>query len=159
MTSPEPLYVCGYSRHELQRLITQGTFFEEISRRFLEAAGLASGMRVLDIGCGAGDLSLVAADLVGTSGFVLGIDRAAEPLELAAARARSKGIRNVEFRHAEITELEPDSPVDALIGRFVLMHQGEPARVLRTAASHVGPGGIVAFLESHMAGLLPGLHS
>src|SRR5213593_1077419 len=60
-----PLYVCGHSANELERLEIQGAFFEEITRNLLVAAGIGPGMRVLDIGCGAGDVSLLAADLVG----------------------------------------------------------------------------------------------
>ncbi len=49
--------------------------------------------------------------------------------------------------------------MDALVGRFVLMHQRQPARLLRAAARHVRPGGIVAMIESHLAGSVPGVHS
>jgi hypothetical protein len=49
--------------------------------------------------------------------------------------------------------------VDALIGRFVLMHQGNPAQTLRAAAGYVRRGGLVAFLESHMSALVAAVHS
>jgi len=69
-----------------------------MSRAVLEAAGLARGMRVLDIGCGAGDLSFLAAEVVGRSGSVLGIDRAPEAIAAAKARARERGLKRVRFR-------------------------------------------------------------
>lgn len=160
MTDPShPLYVCGYSARELERQKIQGAFFREISRRFLETAGLARDMHVLDIGCGTGDFSLLAADIVGPSGTVLGVDRAFEPLAKARTRAGARGMENVEFRQTAIEEVALGRSVDALIGRFVLMHLGDPAQTLRAAARHVRRGGLVAFLESHMSALVAGVHS
>jgi SAM-dependent methyltransferase len=155
----EPLYVCGHSPAELERLSVQALFYEEITRSFLEKAGLGTGMRVLDIGCGAGDVSFTAARLVGPSGFVLGVDRAAEPLSVARLRARALGLAHLDFQRAEIRDLALEQPPDALVGRFVLMHQADPRATLRHAARLVRPGGIVAFLESDLRASLEGVHS
>jgi ubiquinone/menaquinone biosynthesis C-methylase UbiE len=154
----QPLYVCGHSAGELARLETQGAFFEEITRDFLARAGLSPGMSVLDIGCGVGDVSFLAADIVGPSGRVLGVDHAAEAIATATARADTCNLGNVTFRLAEIDELTT-APVDALVGRFVLMHQADPARCLREAAAHVRPGGVVAMIESLMFGSVAAVHS
>jgi len=116
-------------------------------------------MRVLDIGCGVGDFSFLAADVVGPSGTVIGIDRSVESLARAKTRAIDSGIVNVEFRQAEIEEVELGSTVDAVIGRFVLMHQQDPARALSVASRRLRRGGLVAILESHMCGLVAGVHS
>ena len=150
-------YVCGHSGQELERLELQGAFYAGITRAFLGAAGLSRGMRVLDIGCGAGDVSFLAAEIVGPSGSVQGVDRARAPLRAARARAARLGLRNVRFQRGELSARTPG--VDALIGRFVLMHQREPARALRAAARSVRAGGIVAILESHMRGSVAGVHS
>jgi SAM-dependent methyltransferase len=155
----QPVYVCGHSARELERLETQGAFFEEISRGFLETAGLSRDMQVLDIGCGIGDFSFLAADIVGAQGSVLGIDHAREALAKAKSRAAIGGVENVEFSETGIEELALGPSVDALIGRFVLMHQGDPAQTLCAAARHVRRGGLVAFLESHMSALVPTVHS
>jgi SAM-dependent methyltransferase len=152
-------YVCGHSARELERLEAQATFFADISRRALEAAGVGCGMRVLDIGCGVGDLSFLAADLVGPAGTVIGIDRASEAIEIAEARGRDRLLEHVRFRVSEIDTLEGVDEVDALVGRFVLMHQSDPARTLRHAARFVRSGGAVAILESHMTASLAGVHS
>ncbi|UCC48444.1 MAG: hypothetical protein JSV41_13445, partial [Gemmatimonadota bacterium] len=58
-----------------------------------------------------------------------------------------------------IEDLAPSAPMDALIGRFVLMHQAHPVRTLREAAEHVRQGGIVAVLESHISASVAGVHS
>ena len=71
-------YARGYSEGEFKRLESQGRFFHDVTADVLRRAGIVSGMRVLDIGCGVGDVSLLAAEFVGPSGTVLGIDRSAE---------------------------------------------------------------------------------
>lgn len=155
----DPHYACGYSERELERLEIQGAFYEAITGRLLRAAGLAPAMRVLDVGCGVGDVAFLAAEMVGPSGSVVGMDRVAETVAAARARGATRGARTVEFRQGEIDDLTLDRPVDALVGRFVLMHQPDPVHALRAAARHLRPGGVVAFLESHLDGLVAGLHS
>jgi ubiquinone/menaquinone biosynthesis C-methylase UbiE len=155
----EPRYVCGHSARELERLELQATFYEDITHRFLHRAGLRAGMRVLDIGCGAGDVSLLAAQFVGPTGSVLGVDRDAAAVAHARKRATARAAGHVEFRVCELDELELESPVDALVGRFVLMHQRDPAAALRRAAKQVRSGGIVGVLESCMSASVPGVHS
>ncbi len=86
-----PEYILGHSADELDRLIDQARFFGDLTEHVLRSAGLAHGMRVLDVGCGAGDVSLLAAQLVGPRGSVLGVDRSAAPLASARARARGLG--------------------------------------------------------------------
>jgi len=155
----EPIYVCGHTADELDRLRTQSAFFEDITRRVLEAAGLRRGSRVLDIGCGAGDLSRLAAELVGADGSIVGVDRATEAIAAAKARRARGRAASVEFRLGSIDDVADGRQFDALIGRFVLMHQADPAGTLRRAARHVRPGGLVVMLESAMSACMAGLHS
>ena len=149
----------GHSSHELSRLAQQGAFFADITRRALRRAGVRHGMRVLDVGCGAGDVSLLAAELVGARGHVLGIDRVSAAVRAATRRAAQAGWRNVTCRVAHVDTLALDAPVDAVIGRFVLMHQARPAAALVKAVEHLRPGGVVAIIESHMRGAVRAVHS
>jgi ubiquinone/menaquinone biosynthesis C-methylase UbiE len=68
---------------------------DDFARRLLIDAGIAARMRVLDIGCGAGDMALVAAELVGEQGEVVGVDREAGPLVTGRDRARERRLSNV----------------------------------------------------------------
>ncbi|MGQ0657765.1 MAG: class I SAM-dependent methyltransferase [Chromatiales bacterium] len=140
-------YVLGHNEAELQRLIRQSAFYAEFTEDVLRRAGLSTGMRALDIGCGAGDVSLLAARLVGPSGLVIGVDRSLEALALARGRAEAEQVQNVKFLQADLTDLEFPESFDALIGRFVLMFLPDPAAVLRRLAQHVRAGGIIAFQE------------
>jgi hypothetical protein len=62
-----PLYAFGHSKRELKRLTTQSRLFDEFTRRMFEQAGLAKGMRVLDVRSGNGDVAFLAASFVGES--------------------------------------------------------------------------------------------
>jgi ubiquinone/menaquinone biosynthesis C-methylase UbiE len=68
-------YILGHSQEEIRRLTFQGAILRPFTERLLRNAEIGPGMRVLDLGCGAGDVSMLAAELVGPSGSVVGIDR------------------------------------------------------------------------------------
>ena len=69
-----PGYVLGHSEHELARLSRQGQMFFPFTRQLFDRAGIGPGMHVLDEGSGAGDVSLLVAELVGPEGRVVGVD-------------------------------------------------------------------------------------
>jgi ubiquinone/menaquinone biosynthesis C-methylase UbiE len=76
----------------------------------LAEAGIRPGMRVLDLGCGAGDVAFLAADLVGTDGSVVGVDHSAEALARARLRAEQHGLKQVQFVQGDISEPAPGGP-------------------------------------------------
>jgi SAM-dependent methyltransferase len=146
-----PRYILGHDPDELDRLIDQARFFGDLTDEVLRRAGIGPGMRVLDVGCGTGDVTFLAARLVGPTGAVIGIDRSAEAVAVAERRARGAGLGNVSFVVQDLSELTLTVPVDALVGRLVLMYLADPAAVLRRLLDHVNPGGVVAFQEMDMA--------
>ncbi|HET7503791.1 MAG TPA: class I SAM-dependent methyltransferase [Kofleriaceae bacterium] len=152
LSSPE--YILGHTQAELDRLIFQARFYERQTRLHLVEAGLAPGMRVLDFGCGVGDVAFLAATLVGDAGHVVGFDRSEEAVQTARARAAAMGLRHVEFRCADDLELTDQSftePFDAVVGRLVLMYQPDPAECLRRLSTVLRPGGVAMFHEAQMA--------
>ena len=152
-------YVLGHSAEEHERLDLQGALYRDITRNALIDAGVADGLSVLDIGCGSGDVTRLVADLVGQAGSVLGIDRDVGTIDAARARTRLEGTANASFSVHEIGVPLPEQPFDALVGRFILMHQEKPSDVLRDAAAAVSSGGIVVLVESNMESLFNGQHS
>lgn len=156
MASEERVYVLGHDDAELKRLDLQGQFWGEATLEWLSRAGIRSGMRVLDIGCGTGDVSCLAARLVGRGGSVVGVDRSPEAVQAAQRRAEAAGLP-AEFRVLDLAAWRPEDSFDALVGRFVLMYFPDPAAVLRRLAGAVRPGGTIAFLEMSMdrAGSVP----
>lgn len=156
---PGPEYVLGHADHELSRLDLQGLVYRDVTRWSFRAAGVAPGMRVLDLGCGTGDVSLLAAELVGREGEVVGVDRSQEALDAAEERARAAGVQNVRFVLGEIGTAPLADEFDAVVGRFVLMHLADPAGALRGVARLLRPGGVVCFVESDMVTLRDGRRS
>ncbi|SFK94715.1 class I SAM-dependent methyltransferase [Amycolatopsis sacchari] len=140
-------YVMGRNTAETERLRVQGAIFAEHSAHLFRLAGIAPGMRVLDVGCGAGDVSRLLSGIVGPAGSVLGVDVDAAVLDVAATRADEAGLSNVSFMQADLRELRLDERVDALAGRLILMHLPEPAETVRALSHHVRPGGMVTFQE------------
>jgi SAM-dependent methyltransferase len=114
-------------------------------------------MRVLEVGCGSGDVAFLAADLVGPTGAVIGADRAAAAAQRASARAQARDLRNVKFLEGDPAEIQFDRPFDAVIGRLVLMYYPDPADAVRRLAGRVREGGLILFQEFDIANcrLLP----
>ena len=76
-------YVLGHAPEELRRLILQAGILRPITARLLHDAGIGPGMRVLDLGCGVGDVTMLLADMVGPSGSIVGIDHSPQAIALA----------------------------------------------------------------------------
>ena len=140
-------YALGHSDRELDRLSAQARLIDPITRRFFHDAGIVPGMRVLDVGCGAGDVAFLVADMVGGSGEVTGVDRASNALAAAQARADALSRRNVIFAQGDPAQMAFERPFDAVVGRYVLQFQPDPAAMLRKLAAHVRPGGPIVFHE------------
>lgn len=138
-------YLMGHSDNEVARLQLQSTILAPITRRLLNEVGLRPGMRVLDIGCGTGDVSAMMADIVGKEGSVVGIDR--NEIAIQTSRRRHVAGAHVRFEVAALEDLHDVQPFDLAFGRYILMHQPDPSHMVRAAASILRPGGTLAFHE------------
>lgn len=152
-----PGYALGHSDRELDRLSAQARLIDPITRQFFREAGIDLGMRVLDVGSGAGDVAFLLAELVGDSGEVVGVDRASSAVAAARARADADSRRNVSFLEGDPTVMAFDRAFDAVVGRYVLQFQPDPVAMLRALTGHLNSGGLVAFheLDWHGAGSSP----
>jgi SAM-dependent methyltransferase len=142
-----PAYALGHSAQELDRLARQARLIDPITLRFLRDAGIVPGMRALDVGSGAGDVAFLTASLVGDTGNIVGVDRAPAAVAAARARADALSLRNVSFRVGDPADMTFERPFDAIVGRYVLVFQRDPATVLRKLIAHARPGSIVVFHE------------
>jgi SAM-dependent methyltransferase len=144
---PAWAYALGHSDQELDRLAVQARLIDPITRRFFCDAGIVPGMRVLDVGCGAGDVAFLAADLVGETGEVVGVDRASAAVVAARGRADALSLHNVSFLQGDPADMIFEKPFDAVVGRYVLVFQHDPTTMLRKLVAHMRPGGVVVFHE------------
>ncbi len=136
--------------HERRRLSLQASVLNPLTDSFLRRAGVAGGMRVLEIGCGIGEVSLITARLVGPHGRLHCIDTNSHALETAERRVRSAGHDQVNFEHTDFDGHTPVRAYDAVIGRHILIHTANALSVLRRAVSMIHVGGVVAFQEYDM---------
>ena len=141
----------GIGEEELDRLEAQGAAIAPATRMIFAEAGIRPGMRVLDVGCGAGDVTFVAADLVGPDGSVVGVDHSPDALARARLRAQRRGLAQVQFIEGDIHDPAPGGPFDAIVERLVLMWVPDPAAVLRKQATVLRPGGLVVPVEADMS--------
>lgn len=145
-------YLYEYGETEEQRLIAQGKVLDPLTRRLLVSAGITPGMRVLDLGSGVGNVSTLAAELVGPDGAVVGIDKDPEAVARARRRAQRTGDTNIEYLEGDVHTLEGvQGHFDAVIGRVVLAYLADPTAALRAAAARLRPGGVICMQEGDMA--------
>jgi SAM-dependent methyltransferase len=148
MTSSETSrYALGSTEAEHARLARQAAWLSPHTERLFRDAGIQSGARVLELGSGAGDVALIAAQLVGPSGTVVGIERDSRSVDWARARMAAAGNANVTLVRSDVGQFLTDELFDAAVGRYILMFVPDPASVLRSTARLVRPGGVLAFQE------------
>jgi SAM-dependent methyltransferase len=143
----DPTYALGQRGEEYERLARQAAQIDPFTERLFRAAGIGEGMKVLDVGCGAGHVAVLAARLVGPSGAVVAIDREPAVLEVARVHADRTGASNVTFVNDDFRTAALDGAFDAVVGRYVLMYQADPGDAVRRLAARLRPGGVMAFHE------------
>jgi SAM-dependent methyltransferase len=148
MTQPErATYAFGHTDHERRRISLQAAILNPLTEQFLRRAGITEGMRVLDLGCGVGDVSLILAKLVGPHGYVTGIDIDGPALEIARVRAQQENHDHLTFEQNDAGSHRPEHLYDAVAGRLILIHTADPLNVLRNAVAMLHKGGIIAFQD------------
>ena len=114
----------------------------------LRAAGVAKGQTVVDLGCGPGYFTLPAAELVGPSGKVYGVDVEPEMIEACRARAAEAGVQGIELVQSDGTHVPlPDGIANLVLISVVLHETKDRAGFLREARRLLTPGGAVALIE------------
>lgn len=120
-------------------------FWDRIGRRTVAKVSLSPGAHVLDVCCGSGASAIPAAEIVGSSGRVLGVDLAENLLELARRKAHKRGLANVEFLHADFESLDPSAEIfDAVVCVFGIFFVPDMPAAARHLWRLVRPGGQLA---------------
>ena len=94
-----------------------------------------------------GDVALLAADIVGSEGKIVGVDTSADAMAAALARSLSMSRTNISYVTCDPAMLTFGRPFDAVVGRYVLLFQKDPESMLGTLHAKLAPGGVIAFHE------------
>jgi ubiquinone/menaquinone biosynthesis C-methylase UbiE len=147
MAEPEP---STYTQHG------NAAFEDELARRSATNEGafflphLRPGMRLLDIGCGPGSISLGLAEAV-APGEVIGIDAQPTQVERARALAAERGVTNATFEVADAYKLPfPENSFDAAFAHVIVMHLTDPVRALAEVHRVLRPGGVIGVRDPDM---------
>jgi ubiquinone/menaquinone biosynthesis C-methylase UbiE len=143
---PQP-YVLGGEQHEIARLDAQSAFYEAATERFLAAAGIEEGMRVLDLGTGLGHVARLVAAIVGPAGEVIGVDAQPGLLGIAEERTAAAGFGNVRFVESDVRAFRDEGDFDAVVGRLILFHLPDPVGAVRHHAEGIRPGGLLLAVD------------
>jgi len=118
---------------------------DAIGHTAMEAAALASGDAVLDVGCGCGSTTLEVARRVGTGGRAVGLDISRTMLEVGRQRAAAAGIANATFLEADAQTFDFRPEYDVLFSRFGVMFFDDPTLAFTNLRKSLKPGGRMAF--------------
>jgi len=119
--------------------------WDRFGRRTIERMRLPLGARVLDVCCGSGAAAIAAAEIVGPEGSVLGVDLAQNLLALARAKARARGLQNVDFRLGDLLDLGiADAQFDAVVCVFGIFFVPDMSAAVRELWRLIRPGGTLA---------------
>ena len=120
----------------------------------MREAGVGSGQRVLDVGSGLGDVSMLVARLVGPSGRVVGVHNDASIIAKASGRIARAGLQNVRFIESDDDHIPSGESFDSIVGRLILQFLPDPGVVVRSLVGSLRSGGILVIQDAYWSPLL-----
>jgi len=147
-------YPLGTDPLELERLRFQHEVWGPVTSAFFDRLGVKPGMRVLDLGCGPGFVSLDLAQRVGPTGSVVALDEAKHWTEWLALKAKERGFANVKTITARIQDADlPAASFDLVFSRWVFSFLSDPSAVTKTLVRSLKPGGLLAIEDYNHEGV------
>ena len=141
-------YILGTEDEEIERLGLQHRVWRTRMLDAFRRAGIGAGQTVLDVGCGPGWASVDLAELLGSAGRVIALERSQRFLDSLAARSRRHGLDNLEARAIDVAEEDLGEGVaDAAWCRWLLSFVSDPRRTIAGIARALKPGGVAVFHE------------
>ncbi|MGB7977787.1 MAG: methyltransferase domain-containing protein [Chlamydiales bacterium] len=137
-----------------ERLDVLNSLTNDSSQTFLKKMGLKAGMTVLELGCGAGQMSVWLAKEVQPNGRVIAVDSSGEQIRLAKAMAAKEGIDNIDFQVVsayDLDSLDLENQLDFVFSRFVFIHLIDHRSVLNTIQTLLKPGSGVVVIQDLIA--------
>lgn len=141
-------YVLGTNDEEIDRLGLQHRVWRPTTLECWRRAGITSGSRVIDVGCGPGYATVDLAEIGGHNGEVFAIERSERFLKIAQARCAGLGLKNVRFRQADLMDDSlGETGFDATWCRWVACFVSDPRKLIAKIASALREGGVAIFHE------------
>ncbi|MEP7117262.1 MAG: methyltransferase domain-containing protein [Acidobacteriota bacterium] len=132
-------------------------FWHHYGRRTVDLLDLRPGQRVLDLCCGTGGSAIPAAEKVGSSGQVVGVDLTPALVEQARAAAATRGFTQATFIAGDVAALDyPAASFDAVISVFGLFFLDDMPSTLARAWSWLSPGGALGITVWASVNISPG---
>ena len=145
-------YALATGPSAVNRLKVLDSVYGAGTRALLQRAGVKTGMRVADFGCGVGMVSRLLAVMVGSHGSVVGIDNSPGQIAQARLRAETDGLGNMNFIAADATQTGlPRASFDLVYCRFLLLHLPDPEAALREMVALLKPGGTLVCEDGDLA--------
>lgn len=117
--------------------------YNSYTQKLILDNGLKEGMKVLDVGCGAGVMTAWLASQVGKDGSIVAVDNSQAQLQLAKKLAQSVGIKNISFNTLSAYDVEQlETEFDAIYCRFLLHHLHSPRKAIKAYFNSLRRGGI-----------------
>lgn len=144
-------YLIPVGKNDDERLSALGAIFNPISMKLFEWDSIPKNPKILDVGCGNGELTMLFAKALSGS-TVIGVDISPEQIEIAKAKAEQQGLSNVSWKlcdvhHLEDLKIEHPNLFDIVHSRFVLSHLPNPAAAATSMLSMVRPLGLLIIEE------------
>lgn len=144
-------YILATGGKDVERLRLLHEVYGPGTEALFHRVGLRDGMRVVEIGCGSGNIACWVAEQIGPNGTVMGIDNSRGQIEQARKQAKSRGLKNIEFHVADAYSPRlPEDHFDVAYCRLVLMHLTDPGKALQAMRKLVRPGGQVVCEEMNL---------
>jgi ubiquinone/menaquinone biosynthesis C-methylase UbiE len=134
-------YVLRGGRAGADRLRVLARSLQAGTDALLDQVRIPLGANCLDVGCGAGDVTLDLARRVGAAGRVTAVDADGVQLEVVRERAAAAGLGNIDCVVCDIDQLPDMAPMDVVYSRNVLQHLADPVDAVRRMWAQVGAGG------------------
>lgn len=141
-------YVLDVGDNDLKRMSLLSSIYLPFNIKFINKQGSLTGLKVADIGCGPGDISLWLADQVGETGKVTAIDNNQEQLNILSQRLATQQRNNIGIQHANIYDLsQMGMQFDLIFCRFLFVHLQHPIDALQQLHSALTSNGKIIIAE------------
>jgi ubiquinone/menaquinone biosynthesis C-methylase UbiE len=145
-------YIISGGNEGKSRLNVLSETLYEHTKYLLETQGVGTGKSLLDLGCGGGNVAIMAAKMVSDTGRVTGVDFDEGMISLARQDALAAGRSNISFAAGSAYDISYDSEFDFAYARFLLSHLERPMDVLQRMVRSVRPGGKIITEDVQFSG-------